>query len=75
MSGLSQKMLSQTLKSLDRDGLVHRCAFATVPVNVEYSIAPLRRTLGATLDALRLWAESHISDLLAAQNRYDARAA
>jgi DNA-binding HxlR family transcriptional regulator len=75
IEGLSQKMLSQTLKSLERDGLVHRRAFATVPVTVEYSITPLGRTLGATLEALRLWAETHIGDVLAAQKRYDARAA
>jgi DNA-binding HxlR family transcriptional regulator len=46
-----------------------------VPVTVEYSITPLGRTLGATLEALRLWAETHIGDVLAAQKRYDARAA
>jgi len=74
IDGLSQKMLSQTLKSLERDGLVQRRAFATVPVTVEYSITPLGRTLSATLESLRLWAESHIGDVLAAQKRYDAKA-
>jgi DNA-binding HxlR family transcriptional regulator len=44
-------------------------------VTVEYSITPLRRTLGATLDALRLWAETHVNDVLAARKHYDARAA
>ena len=73
IDGLSQKMLSHTLKSLERDGLVTRRAFPTVPVTVEYSITPLGRTLAATLDALRLWAETHIADVLAAQKRYDAR--
>lgn len=42
IGGISQKMLSQTLKSLERDGLVHRSAFATVPVTVEYRLTPLR---------------------------------
>jgi DNA-binding HxlR family transcriptional regulator len=74
IEGLSQKMLSQTLKSLERDGLVDRRAFPTVPVTVEYSITPLGRTLGATLESLRAWAETHIGDVLAAQKRYDARA-
>ena len=74
IDGLSQKMLSQTLKSLERDGLAQRRAFATVPVTVEYSITPLGRTLSATLESLRRWAESHIGDVLAAQKRYDARA-
>jgi DNA-binding HxlR family transcriptional regulator len=74
IDGLSQKMLSQTLKSLERDGLVERRAFATVPVTVEYSITPLGHTLAATLESLRLWAEAHIADVVAAQKRYDARA-
>lgn len=75
IEGLSQKMLSQTLKALERDGLVSRKAFATVPVTVEYSITALGRTLTATVDALRLWAESNIGAVQAAQRRYDARAA
>lgn len=75
IEGVSQKVLSQTLKSLQRDGLIHREAFATVPVTVEYSITPLGRTLAATVDALRVWAETHIDDVLAAQRQYDAVAA
>lgn len=74
IEGMSQKMLSQTLKSLERDGLVSRKAIPTVPVTVEYSITPLGRTLTATVDALRVWAETHIKDVQAAQQRYDARA-
>ncbi|TDR84527.1 winged helix-turn-helix transcriptional regulator [Enterovirga rhinocerotis] len=74
IEGVSQKMLSQTLKSLERDGLVSRKAFATVPVTVEYSITPLGLTLAATVDALRGWAESHIDEVLAAQRHYDERA-
>lgn len=73
IAGLSQKMLSQTLKSLERDGLVSRKAFATVPVTVEYSITPLGQTLSATVDALRLWAEAHIGEVEAAQQRYDSQ--
>jgi len=60
IEGLSQKMLSQTLKALERDGLVARKAFATVPVTVEYSITPLGRTLASALAsrpvrASRMW--------------------
>ena len=47
------------------DGLVHRKAIATVPVTVEYSITDLGCTLSVTVDALRLWAEIHIEDVLA----------
>jgi len=74
IEGLSQKMLSQCLKSLERDGLVHRHAIATVPVTVEYSITDLGRTLADTVDALRLWAETHIEEVLTAQSRFDGRA-
>ena len=71
IEGVSQKVLSQTLKSLQRDGLVNRRAFATVPVTVEYSITPLGQTLATTVDALREWAETHIGDVLANQRNYD----
>lgn len=71
IEGLSQKMLSQTLKNLERDGLVSRRAIATVPVTVEYSITPLGRTLATTVDALRVWAEAHIAEVQRAQRRYD----
>jgi DNA-binding HxlR family transcriptional regulator len=75
IEGLSQKVLSQTMKSLERDGLVRPTAFATVPVTVKYSITPLGQTLAATVDALRIWAETHIGEVLAAQQRYDGAAA
>lgn len=71
IDNISQKMLSQTLKSLERDGLIRREAFATVPVTVEYSLTALGRTLAATVDTLRLWAEAHIGAVEAAQHRYD----
>jgi DNA-binding HxlR family transcriptional regulator len=74
IEGISQKVLSQTLKSLERDGLVSRKAIPTVPVTVEYSITPLGRTLAATVDGLRIWAETHIDKVLKAQKQYDAGA-
>lgn len=75
IGGISQKMLSQTLKSLERDGLVSRRAIATVPVTVEYSITPLGRTLHAAVEALRLWAENHIGEVQESRRRYDVAAA
>ncbi len=72
IEGISQKMLSQTLKSLERDGLVSRKVTPTVPVTVEYSITPLGETLSATVDGLRTWAETHIEKVLVAQQQYDA---
>lgn len=73
IEGLSQKVLAQTLRKLERDGLVTRTAFATVPVTVEYALTPLGRTLASTVDALRAWAEDNIADILVAQQSYDAR--
>ena len=72
IEGISQKMLSQVLKSLERDGLIKRRAIATVPVTVEYSITPLGLTLAAAVDPLRDWAEQNLKDVLAAQRRYDS---
>ncbi|MBP2434357.1 DNA-binding HxlR family transcriptional regulator [Bradyrhizobium elkanii] len=73
IEGISQKMLSQVLKSLERDGLLRRRAIATVPVTVEYSITPLGSTLAEAVDPLRDWAERNLKDVLAAQRRYDAQ--
>jgi DNA-binding HxlR family transcriptional regulator len=72
IEGVSQKMLAQTLKKLERDGLVHRQVYPTAPVTVEYSITSLGRTLTTAVDALRFWAEEHLMDVLEAQQRFDA---
>jgi DNA-binding HxlR family transcriptional regulator len=73
IEGLSQKVLSQTLKDMERDGLVRREAFATVPVTVEYSITPLGETLAEVVDSLIQWAEDNADVILAARKRYDRR--
>jgi DNA-binding HxlR family transcriptional regulator len=73
IEGISQKMLSQVLKSLERDGLIRRRVIPTVPVTVEYSITPLGKTLANAVDPLRDWAERNLKDVLAAQRRYDAQ--
>ncbi len=71
IGGLTQKMASQTLKGLERDGLVSRKVTPTVPVTVEYSITPLGRTLSETVDGLRIWAEQHMAEVSKAQALYD----
>jgi DNA-binding HxlR family transcriptional regulator len=73
IEGISQKMLSQTLKTLERDGLVHRRAIATVPVTVEYSITPLGLSLATTVNGLRLWAEENLGAVQHAQKAYDSQ--
>jgi DNA-binding HxlR family transcriptional regulator len=73
IEGISQKVLSQTLKQLERDGLIDRRAFATVPVTVEYSLTDLGHTLAEKMANISLWAQDHIDRVLAAQARYDAQ--
>ena len=71
IDGLSQKVLSQILKRLERDGLVNRKAFATVPVTVEYSMTPLGATLAESLTVVINWAQDNLQVVLDAQHRYD----
>lgn len=73
IDGVSQKMLSQTLRSLERDGLVTRHAVATVPVTVSYRITPLGRDLTASLRLMIDWAETRMPEVTDAQARFDAR--
>lgn len=72
LDGVSQKMLTQTLRGLERDGIVHRKVYATVPPKVEYSLTELGQTLTGLLEELRLWSESHIESVLKARQHYDA---
>lgn len=71
VEGVSQKMLSQTLRSLERDGLVSRTVVATVPVTVTYAITPLGSGLIGSLQSMIDWAETHMPDVAAAQRVYD----
>jgi len=74
IEGVSQKMLTQTLRALERDGLVHRTVYPAVPVRVEYALTPLGQTLREPLKMLTEWSVQHIADVLAAREEYDARA-
>lgn len=71
ITGISQKVLSQTLKKLERDGLLSRTAFPTVPVTVEYRLTPLGETLVDSVRALAHWAENNMDLVLEAQQAYD----
>jgi len=73
ITGISQKMLTQTLRSLERDGLITRTIYPEVPPRVEYALTPLGETLIEPLAALRQWAETHIEAVTAAQNTYDEK--
>ena len=71
IKGISQKVLSQTLKKLERDGLIVRTVFPTVPVTVEYALSELGNTLNETVSKLAHWAEHNMASVLAAQKAYD----
>lgn len=71
IGGISQKMLTQTLRGLERDGLIKRTIYPSVPPKVEYSLTPLGRTLVVMLEAIRAWSEVHIEEVLEAQSVFD----
>lgn len=71
IEGVSQKMLTQTLRSLERDGIVHREVFASVPPKVEYSLTPLGVSLAGKLDGLRIWAEENMQAVFDHQKSFD----
>ena len=75
VQGVSQKMLTQTLRDLERDGLVVREIYPVIPPRVEYSLTALGRTLDDPLRALSQWADRHMSEVHAAQHAFDARIA
>jgi len=71
LAGVSQKMLTQTLRSLERDGLLTRTATPTVPVTVSYELTDLGLSLQQMMRGLKTWAETHMDDVLANRARYD----
>jgi DNA-binding HxlR family transcriptional regulator len=75
IQGISQKMLTQTLRSMERDGLVDRTVIDRIPPHVEYRLTPLGMTLTEPLVAICRWAMEHLPDVQANQRDYDARAA
>ncbi|MBT2206832.1 helix-turn-helix domain-containing protein [Actinomadura sp. NEAU-AAG7] len=72
LPGVSAKMLTQTLRSLERDGFVARSVTPTVPVQVEYTLTVLGERLMPLLDAVRQWADRHMGEVDEARAHYDA---
>jgi len=72
IAGVSQKMLTQTLRGLERDGLVTRTVTPTVPVRVDYELTPLGESLLDVLRHVKDWAESHMDEVDAARAVYDS---
>jgi DNA-binding HxlR family transcriptional regulator len=72
VDGISQKMLTQTLRLLERDGLVERQIYATVPPRVEYSLTPLGRSLSGHIASIREWAYANMAGIEDARSTFDA---
>jgi DNA-binding HxlR family transcriptional regulator len=75
VGGISQKMLTQTLRSLERDGFVTRTAYPVVPPHVEYELTELGRSLQGPLRDLEGWAVEHMDAVVAQQHEYDRASA
>ncbi|MBA2892289.1 winged helix-turn-helix transcriptional regulator [Nonomuraea soli] len=69
IEGVSQKMLTQTLRSLEGDGFITRTVHPTIPPRVDYDLTPLGRSLAEPITALRRWTEDHINEIEQARHR------
>jgi DNA-binding HxlR family transcriptional regulator len=74
IGGISQRMLTLTLRGLERDGLVTRTVFPTIPPRVDYELTVLGHSLSRPVHALGLWAQAHLGEIEAARNGFDRRA-
>ena len=72
--GISQRMLSLTLKKLERDGLVHRDYHQTIPPKVEYSLTEMGESFREPVAALGVWALNNLTEIDKARDKYDAEA-
>ncbi|MCX4780721.1 winged helix-turn-helix transcriptional regulator [Streptomyces sp. NBC_01264] len=71
ISGVSQKMLTQTLRALERDGMVTRTVTPTVPVTVSYELTGLGRSLQGLMKGIKAWAEGHMEEVLTHRGGFD----
>jgi DNA-binding HxlR family transcriptional regulator len=73
VEGISQRMLTVTLRSLERDGLVSRAMYPEVPPRVEYTLTPLAKTLRGIVGQLVEWSQAHLAEIDTARARYDSQ--
>lgn len=73
IGGISQRMLTLTLRGLERDGLVTRTLFPTIPPRVDYELTPLGRSLWTAVEPLGSWARDHIGDIHKARDKFDRK--
>jgi DNA-binding HxlR family transcriptional regulator len=74
VEGVTQKVLTQTLRGLERDGLVTRTVYPTLPVTVEYRLTTLGHSLAGAVSVIKAWAYENIEELERARDRYDEAA-
>lgn len=72
IGSVSQRMLTVTLRALERDGMVSRTVFATTPPQVQYALTPLGQSLAQVLESLNGWAHAHSGEVADARRRFDA---
>jgi DNA-binding HxlR family transcriptional regulator len=73
IGGITQKSLTQTLRSMERDGMLVRTVYPTVPPKVTYELTDLGHSVTRLMAGIKLWAEEHVDEILEARARYDAR--
>ena len=73
VGGISQRMLTFTLRGLERDGLVTRTVFPTTPQRVDYELTKLGGTLWEAVEPLGLWARAHVGEILTSRVQFDAK--
>lgn len=71
LDGITQKSLTQTLRNLERDGLVTRTVYPTIPPHVDYALTDLGRSACDLLEQMRVWAETHMAEIVAARTRHE----
>ena len=73
VGGISQRMLTFTLRALERDGLVKRTVFPTTPPRVDYELTGLGGTLWQAVEPLSLWARAHVGEILTSREQFDGK--
>jgi DNA-binding HxlR family transcriptional regulator len=73
VGGISQRMLTFTLRGLERDGLVTRTVFPTTPQRVDYELTKLGSTLWEAVEPLSLWARAHVAEILKSRKKFDSK--
>ncbi|GIH75090.1 winged helix-turn-helix transcriptional regulator [Planobispora longispora] len=74
LDGITQKSLTQTLRVMERDGIVIRTVYPTIPPRVEYELSDLGRSVAGLMEGVKRWSEEHVDEILTAREAYDLRA-